>query len=399
MTPQEMNEKRLGIIAKQRDLNNKVAKEGRDFNGEEKQQYDAMEAEANQWKAKSDRAVTLEAAENELSQPTRAGIKPVLNAKDDSGRPLRPNSTPEYFGNFRSYMRGGEKHTPLQIVATLTKGTGTQVGYLAPVEYETAIRKAVYPLTIMRRLATVLSSESDSVIPLEGTLPTFGWIAELGTYPKTDLTVGRGGFSSYKLGGILLASEEILADAFVDLPAYIADRSKVAISQAEEAAYTIGDGNGKPTGVAVSASLGATSASATSPTADEVLDFMDSLTVQYQANARLMMTVGFRSKLRKLKDSTGQYLWQPGLQAGVPDQFNAKPIEISNYLSLPAAGNTAALFGDFSFYTILDRVGFYVRQLGELYAESGAVGFQINERTDGKLLNTAAVKKFVMAAS
>jgi HK97 family phage major capsid protein len=66
---------------------------------------------------------------------------------------------------------------------------------------------------------------------------------------------------------------------------------------------------------------------------------------------------------------------------------------------MPAAttGLVSVLFGDFSYYVIRDVNGIAFQRLNELYAENGQVGFRAYHRTDGKLLNTAAVKKLTQA--
>jgi HK97 family phage major capsid protein len=66
---------------------------------------------------------------------------------------------------------------------------------------------------------------------------------------------------------------------------------------------------------------------------------------------------------------------------------------------MPAAttGLVSVLFGDFSYYWIRDVDGIAFQRLNELYAENGQVGFRAYHRTDGKLLNTAAVKKLTQA--
>ena len=42
--------------------------------------------------------------------------------------------------------------------------------------------------------------------------------------------------------------------------------------------------------------------------------------------------------VRKLKDSTGQYLWQPSLMAGTPDTLLGRPVKTSAYMPVIAAG-------------------------------------------------------------
>lgn len=58
------------------------------------------------------------------------------------------------------------------------------------------------------------------------------------------------------------------------------------------------------------------------------------------------------SALRKLKDSNGQYLWQPSLQAGQPDRLLGYEIYTSPYAPTLAAGALSIAFGDFQSYWI-----------------------------------------------
>jgi hypothetical protein len=100
-------------------------------------------------------------------------------------------------------------------------------------------------------------------------------------------------------------------------------------------------------------------------------------------------------RLRKVKDTTGQYLWQPGLQAGAPNQLNGHPYIINNYMPTPAANAKSILFGDF-------REGFVVRRvrdvqllrLAERYADFLQVGFLAFNRADSKQQNAQAYKAY-----
>lgn len=62
-------------------------------------------------------------------------------------------------------------------------------------------------------------------------------------------------------------------------------------------------------------------------------------------------------RIRKLKDSTGQYLWQPSLVAGTPDTILGRPVKTSAFMPTTAAGAKTIAFGDFKYYWIADRQG------------------------------------------
>lgn len=101
----------------------------------------------------------------------------------------------------------------------------------------------------------------------------------------------------------------------------------------------------------------------------------------------------------KLKDSTGQYLWQPSLQAGEPDRVLGYKVYTSAYFPIPAPGKAAVAFGDFSYYNIGDRGSRSIAELKELFAGNGMVGFVAKERVDGKLVLPEAVKLLKMASA
>ena len=104
--------------------------------------------------------------------------------------------------------------------------------------------------------------------------------------------------------------------------------------------------------------------------------------------------------IRQLKDLDGQYLWQPGLQQGLPDRLLGFPVYANQAMdSALATTDVAMVFGDLSAYKIrqVRQIRFY--RLDELYRATDKTGFVVMVRCDGKLLTsgTARVKKMVMA--
>ncbi len=97
----------------------------------------------------------------------------------------------------------------------------------------------------------------------------------------------------------------------------------------EEEAFLTGDGSGKPTGIfnaTGGGQLGVTAGSATAITADELIDLFYSLNSAYRKNAVWLLNDSTMKNIRKLKDSNGQYLWQPALHEGGFDTLLGKRI-------------------------------------------------------------------------
>lgn len=139
-------------------------------------------------------------------------------------------------------------------------------------------------------------------------------------------------------------------------------------------------------------------ASATAVTADELMDLFYSLKSPYRKNAVWILNDSTIKAIRKLKDNSGQYLWQPSLVGGTPDTILGRPVKNSTYMSAIAAGANTIAFGDFSYYWIADCQGRSFKRLNELYAANRQVGFLGSQRVDGKLILSEAVKVLTQKA-
>lgn len=122
------------------------------------------------------------------------------------------------------------------------------------------------------------------------------------------------------------------------------------------------------------------------PTADEIIDLVYALKRPYRKNAAFIMNDATLATVRKLKDNTGAYIWQPALTAGEPDRLLGYPVYTSAYAPTMEAGKPVMAFGDFSYYNIGDRGTRSFSELRELFAGNGMVGFVAKERVDGKLI-------------
>ena len=96
--------------------------------------------------------------------------------------------------------------------------------------------------------------------------------------------------------------------------------------------------------------------------------------------------------IRKLKDSSGQYLWQPALRDGDVPTILGRPYFTSAYMPEAAAGAKTVIFGDLNYYWIGDRQGITFKRLNELFAGNGQVGILASKRLDGKTLLPEAIK-------
>lgn len=373
------------------------AKRGADgmLSEEDTATYDKMEQDVMNLGKEIERLERQAAIDAELSKATstpltgKPGAKMGKDEVEKTGR-----ASDEYKGSFWNAMR--VKAPMPSVLNALQEGTDSEGGYLVPDEFERTLVEALEEENVFRTLAHVIrTSSGDRKIPVVASKGTASWVDEEGAYTESDDAFSQVSIGAYKLGTMIKVSEELLADSVFDLEAYISKEFARRIGAREEESFFNGDGKGKPLGIlaaAGGAEVGVTAASATAITADEVIDLFYSLKAPYRKNAVWLLNDATVKQIRKLKDTTGQYLWQPSLVAGTPDTILGRPVKTSAFMPTAAAGAKTIAFGDFKYYWIADRQGRTFKKLSELYAANGQVGFMGTQRVDGKLILPEAIK-------
>ena len=373
------------------------AKRGADgmLSEEDTAAYDKMEQDVMNLGKEIERLERQAAIDAELSKATSTPLtgKPGAKmGKDETEKTGRASD--EYKGSFWNAMR--VKAPMPSVLNALQEGTDSEGGYLVPDEFERTLVEALEEENVFRTLAHVIrTSSGDRKIPVVASKGSASWVDEEGAYQESDDAFSQVSIGAYKLGTMIKVSEELLADSVFDLEAYISKEFARRIGAREEESFFNGDGKGKPLGILAAtggAEVGVTAASATAITADEVIDLFYSLKAPYRKNAVWVLNDATVKQIRKLKDTTGQYLWQPSLVAGTPDTILGRPVKTSAFMPTAAAGAKTIAFGDFKYYWIADRQGRTFKKLSELYAANGQVGFMGTQRVDGKLILPEAIK-------
>lgn len=353
--------------------------------------YDRMEADVVNLGKEIDRLERQAAIDAELNKPTS---HPITNKPGNGGmgEEKTGRASAEYKAAFWNTMR---KKNYFDVQNALQVGTDSEGGYLVPDEYERTLVEALEEENFFRSLATVIQTSSgDRKIPIVASKGEAAWIDEEGAYPESDDSFGQTSIGAYKVATMIKVSDELLNDNVFNLEAYISKEFGRRIGTKEEEAFFLGDGKGKPTGI-FNATGGAQEGATTSGagiTFDDVMDLFYSLRSPYRKKAVWMLNDSTVKALRKLKDGNGNYIWQPSVQAGVPDMILNRPYYTSSFVPEMGDGNKIMAFGDFSYYWIADRQGRSFKRLNELFATTGQVGFLASQRVDGKLILPEAVK-------
>lgn len=367
------------------------------LSAEDDQAYARMEADIDKLTneiARSERAQRRDADLAKATNMPLTSMPGITIDTDDTKPKASPRATASYSRAFWDAMRLNS--SPMEVRNALSEGVDTEGGYLVPDEFEHTLVQALADQNVMRTLAKVIQTTSgDRKIPVVSTHGTAGWLDEGKPYTESDETFTQITLSAFKLGTFLKISEELLNDAAFNVEQYLAAEFARRIGAAEEEAFLVGDGAGKPTGIFAATGGGekaVTTAKASDISADELIDLHYSLRAPYRKNAVWLMNDATVKTVRKLKDGNGQYLWQPALTAGTPDMVLGRPVYTSAFVPEIKAGASSVAFGDLAYYWIADRQGRSFKRLNELFATTGQVGFLASQRLDGKLILPEAVK-------
>lgn len=360
--------------------------------------YEALEQDIVNLGHEIERQERLEAMEREMAAPVSAPItaKPEASVKKDekTGR-----AADAYVKAFWAQVRAKDG-VSYEVRNVLSEGVDSEGGYLVPDEFENTLVSGLEEEGSIRSLAHVFTTSNGvHKIPVVQTKGTANWIDENGSYGDSDDVFGQEQIDAHKVGTVIKVSEELLNDSAFDLEKYFQEEFARRIGAKEEEAFIVGDGSKKPTGIlhtSGGAEVGVTAASDKAITADEVIDLFYSVKAPYRKNAVWVLNDSTVRAIRKLKDSNGQYLWQPALHEGDHETLLGKKIMTSPYVPEIATGAKVIMFGDLSFYWIGDRQGITFKRLNERYADMGQVGFLASKRVDGKLVLPEAIKVLQM---
>lgn len=319
---------------------------------------------------------------------------------------------------FAKWFRRGESENELrglEVKAALQVGVNPDGGYVAPVEMETAVDRVLENVSVMRQLATVRPISAQAYkkpVNIGGT--TSGWVGEAQSRTETSTPrISLLDFPAMEIYAEPWTTQQALDDLAINIEEWLAQEVSIEFAEEEGAAFITGAGVNSPRGlqsytfvanasytwgsIGYIASGAAGDWAATNP-ADALLDVYGALRQGYRGNARWLMNRNVETRVRKLKDGNGDYLWRPGLEAGSPANLLGFPVAIDDNMPDIAANAHAIMFGDFArAYLIVDRMG--IRVIRDAYTNKPYVKFYTTKRVGGGVQNFEAVKSLRFAAS
>ena len=363
-------------------LLDQATSEKRDLTAEEQVQFDRINSELDERAAAIDNVRKIEEREAKAAELAR-GFEIATGASASDNDLLRAIAR----GEVRSHE-----------FRTLTPNAN-----LVPVTFFDMVWQKAREVGPMLRVSNVLTTASgeDIRFPQLTAYSTSSQVAAGGTIAASDPTFSSVVLGAYKQAFLVAVAEELLSDSGVNLEAELARAGGNSIGYATNTALTTGSGSDAPNGAVTASTLGVTgTAAAGLPTGDDIISLYYSLdgAVRAASNFAFMASPTTISSIRKLKDTTGQYLFQPSLALGTPDTLIGRPL-IENPAMASGTSAKSILAGDWDAYRVRVAGGLNVAQSADYQFNLGLINYRFQIRVDGDLMDTSAIKHYVGATA
>lgn len=283
---------------------------------------------------------------------------------------------------------------------TATSGTAANAGNTYSNTFVAQVIEAMRVRSDFFSKARVLTTGSGETMewPVKNGRPTAAQVSENTAYGKSDESWSKTSVGAYKYGVIVEATNEIIDDSQLDILGILAQDAGEAVADKVMADLLVGNGTGKPWGWITRSTGAVNAANLAGVTTDNLIDLQHSILRPYRKNAVFMTSDSAVQNLRKLKDSTGNYIWQPSLQAGAPDTILGTPILTDPNIVTSGAGAKVLVYGDPSKYLIRQVKNLRVVRSDEYGYDRDVVAFKVTWRGSGDLFDLASVKALTVTA-
>ena len=302
-------------------------------------------------------------------------------------------------------------------VKSLTIGSPAAGGVAVPTEIDSIIDDTLKTISPIRSIASVVqigTARYRKLIAVGGVQS--GWASETAARPDT----GTATFVEIvpPMGELFAnpsASQAMLDDAMFDVEAWLANEIAVEFARNEGVAFVTGTGINQPSGFLTAPvataddttrpfgtlqylASGVDGAFPASNPQDKIIDLVHALRPPYRQGAVFVMNSATLARVRKMKDNTGAFIWQPGLSADQPATLLGYPVIDAEAMPDVGVGALAIAFGNFKAgYLITERNTTGI--LRDPFSNKPYVSFYAVRRVGGALVNSEAIKLMKFSAA
>lgn len=355
----------------------------------------------------------------------KAGRKSIL--VNDDGEMLIDDKTfkaitsPEYARAFKSYLRVGQNGLKDSELKVLQEGIDTSGGYLVNDEIlNRLIAKEPAPTNLASKVSLINTTKDAISIPrvvyTTDNLYTSGmrvtWTGEIPAsataHRVTEPSFGQVRIPVFEAMMSLPLTNSMVEDSGVDIVGWCTGKFNETIDLLFDNMIINGGGATQPDGILINANFitnDVHTGAAAALTWDGLINLLYDLPEQYDRNATVVMNKTNTAKaLAGLQDGIGRPYWTVGSQdyglAGgrINRPLEGYPVLFNAFMPNVGAGNYPVIFGDFTGYYMVRRIGFSIQVLRELYAETSQILLLGRVRFGGQLVEDWRVRGQVVSA-
>jgi HK97 family phage major capsid protein len=398
-----LRERRLNVWNEAKGIADIAADENRSFSAEEQGKWEALNGELDKLDARIKSALDTEQRAKDQDD--------AFNRLE--GKPAERGGAPQsgFGAELRNMLLGTSNTRSMEIkpsspllefraLSKLTTGAG---GNTVPTSfYDQLVAHLIEVSGVLQTNPTVLNTTSGESLQIPKTTShsTAASAAEAATLPSSDPAFGLVTLGAYKFGWTGRVSSELVKDTGVDLEGYLAMQAGRALGNKFGADLVTGTGTSQPTGFMTSATIGVTGTTTGQSGAPQYVDLVDlmySVIAPYRMSRSCywIMRDATVGGLRKLRDTTGQPIWQPSMQLGAPDLLLGKPIVSDPFMPAVATGAQSVGFGDFSQFFVRMAGGIRFERSDDFLFDSDMIAYRAILRGDGALVDlTGCIKTY-----
>jgi HK97 family phage major capsid protein len=195
-------------------------------------------------------------------------------------------------------------------------------------------------------------------------------------------------------------SNNLIEDSAFDIIGLSSDLMAEAFALGENDAFINGNGVMRPMGILTNVGgdgpAAVNSGTAATLLPDGLISLFGAVPSQYDRNSKWYMNKATEIVIRKMKDLDNNYLWpiwpQVGNFAATPRELLGYPVVRDEFIPDVGANTYPIIFGDLNGYLIVDRVGFAIQRLDELYAETNITLLLARKRVGGQTVEPYRIK-------
>lgn len=281
---------------------------------------------------------------------------------------------------------------------------------VAPQQFMEMLIEEIDDRVYMRELVDVIPVEdSDSLgMPSRETdLNDYDWTAEIEDVSEDEISFGERELQPHMLTKEVKASLKLLSSSAISIEDIVQDRLATVFGYTQENAWLTGDGANEPLGLFTADDSGISTSrdvqadnNTDSVTADGLINAKFALKEGYMDRAEWIFHRDAIKQIRKLTDDQGQYIWQPGLQAGQPDTILNVPYRMSEFApNTFSADEYVGTIGDHENYKFAELMGLSIQFIDQLDARQNLVSWIARGMADGQPVLEEAFARVQLAST